>query len=131
MTFEELQKEVLEELELLKKHVFNRHISDEVGLVENQMKTAEGHYSRVQYLLAWGESWLDKAEALQLARMGKEGLTELDRKKTLAELVTKERRLRDIVKGQLEALKTRVMTCQSSLAYHREKIYTNVEGGGH
>ncbi len=125
MTFIKLREDVVVEMEALA-DIFSEPISDEPAVVERQMKIAEGHYSRLQYLLAWADSFLDRAERDKLPEKSKD-ITDFDRQKMLASNVAEERRVRNLLRGQVKAMEVRIQVCQSSLAFHRESRFTNRE----
>lgn len=97
-------------------------LDDSPAVADAQAREIEPHGARMASILAWCDGYLDVAEHLALKKMpGRDPrwFTDLDRQKTLAAAVVRERRCRDVVKGLCESIERRVSYVQSQLRFAR------------
>lgn len=110
-------KEVQEEM--------SHPLEDAPAIMDRQARDAEGHHARIKSILSWADSFLDVAEHVKLKEIGPRSsdFTDLDRDKALAAAVTRERRFRDVIKGLVESIETRISYSQTRL-----RAFSQAEG---
>lgn len=101
-------------------------LHDDLAIMDSQVREIEAHQTNMKSILAWGDSYLDVSEHLSLSGMPSRAndWTDLDRQKALAAAVVRQRRFRDVVRGIVESMSTRISYAQS-----RMKAFSNSEGG--
>lgn len=100
---EENQMEIEQVQELL-----SDKMSDNPAVLYDQLVKIEAWHSRMTSLLADANAYLDLAERAALTQRS-ERETDLDRKVRQTAAVVNERRLRDILDGVCESIRTRLM----------------------
>ena len=95
------------------------NLSDDPMLMDNQVREIEAYLGVMKSIEAWANSYLDVAEEAGLRTLPKRSTdnTDLDRSTALATIVVKERRFRNVVKGMVESIQTRISYSQSRLRY--------------
>lgn len=93
-------------------------LSDEPEQMIKQLEVIESWNSRVGFLLADANGWLDKAS--MVLRPGKEVGSEADRKAQLEGTVSPIRVTRDKLESLLSCIKQRLILGESLLAFHRQ-----------
>ena len=100
-------------------------LDDHPALMDKQVREAEAHQASMKSILSWADSYLDVAEHLSLIKMPSRAsdFTDLDRQKALAAAVVRQRRFRDVVRGIVESMQTRISYAQSRL-----RAFVSAEG---
>jgi hypothetical protein len=94
-------------------------LSDEPELMIKQLELIEGWNSRVCFLLADANGYLDRA-SLELRPPKSEDASEGDRKATLEAAVSPIRVVRDKLESLTSCIKQKLILGESILAYHRQ-----------
>lgn len=92
-------------------------LSDNPSVIVQQLVDIECWGSRASSLLAHSNFLLDLAEKRELSTIDKE-LKAIEREVALAAAVARERRLRDVLHGICDAIKTRISLGQSIIKLH-------------
>ena len=94
-------------------------LNDDPMIMDNQVREIEAYLGVMKSIEAWANSYLDVAEEAGLRTLPKRSTdnTDLDRSTALATIVVKERRFRNVVKGMVESIQTRISYSQSRLRY--------------
>lgn len=94
-------------------------LNDELNIMDDQIREIEAHQTNMKSILSWADSYLDVAEHLALNKMPARAndFTDFDRQKSLAAAVVRERRFRNVVRGIVESMATRISYAQSRLKH--------------
>jgi len=91
-------------------------LHDEPEVLIGQLSGIESWNSRIQYLLAEANSWLENMQKLELP--SKDDRSEMERKILLASAVSEPKQIRDKIAALCDSIKTRITLGQSFLKYH-------------
>jgi len=94
-------------------------LSDEPELMIKQLEEVEAWNTRVGFLLAEANGWLDKA-SMELRPPKSEEASEADRRASLECSVSPVRVVRDKLESLAGCIKQRLILGESLLAYHRQ-----------
>lgn len=100
-------------------------LSDEPEALILDLETAEGWNSRIQFLLAEANSWLDRCSFTLMP--AKENRSELERKLILDDAVSLVRKERDKIEALVDSIKTRLSLGQSILSYMRQTMAPTIQ----
>lgn len=94
-------------------------LDDDPIVMERQIREAEAYLGKMKSIESWGDSYLDMAEHQKLLEIGSRSkdFSDLDRSTALAAAVARERRFRDVVRGIVESIETRISYGQSRLRW--------------
>lgn len=99
--------------------VLAKALNDDPQIMDMQLREAESRLGAMRSIEAWADSYLDVAEHLALGKMPERssGWTDLDRSSALAAAVARERRFRNVIRGIVESIQTRISYGQSRLRF--------------
>ena len=94
-----------------------RALDDDPLIMDSQIREAESRLGIMKSIESWSDSYLDVAEHLELGKMPERSsdFTDLDRSTALAAAVARQRRFRNIVRGMVESIESRISYGQSRL----------------
>lgn len=94
-------------------------LNDDPALMEKQVRQVESYLGRMKSVLGWADAYLDIAEHAALGALPPRSsdYTDTDRTKAVAAAVVRQRRFRDVVRGIIESIETRISYGQSRLRF--------------
>ena len=94
-------------------------LNDDPEIMDRQIRDVESRLGTLRSVLGWADSLLDVAEHKALSAMPPRSpdWTDMDRQAALAAAVNRERRFRNIIRGLVESIDTRISYGQSRLRH--------------
>jgi hypothetical protein len=98
--------------------ILSTKLSDEPEKLIGDLENIEAWNSRMGFLLADANSWLERARAQSIP--DKEGKTEFERKILMEDAVTPIKRHRDVIESICDSIKQRLILGESVLSYQKQ-----------